>query len=96
LCEQLATIPAGTTVYEVYAIDTPENDNTTSPLLIGQVVLNDAPTASSFADGTLFFQHHRMDNDLAIIPEWIDTTNAIVSFQANYTGGFTYPDLPFN
>ena len=50
---------------------------------------------SAFGDKSLFMQHVRMEKDLALRPEWLAATQAIVRFQQSQ-GQYYYPDLPWN
>lgn len=51
--EQLKTIPSGTKLYNVYAVETPDS----AEVLIGQLVLTTQLTPSKFGDQYLFFKH---------------------------------------
>jgi len=90
-------LKAGTVLYDILAEDQPDENNLnyekSKPIKIGQIVLTTAPTSTNFGDTTLFFQHQRMDDDLAIHPEWVDHAAAINDAQAAAEGGFFFPDL---
>lgn len=64
--DQLKTIPAGTTLYTVYALADP----VASPNLIGEIVLESELTTSFFGDKHMFFKHEDIRDDLAYHPEW--------------------------
>lgn len=67
--EQLATIPAGSTLYNVFAMDAPtELDGT--ELQIAKIVTASQPTSSNWGDEHLYIRHERMDDDLALRPDW--------------------------
>lgn len=67
-----------TVLYEVYAQATPYSD-ALSP--IGSLILRSPCYTSAFGDKSLFMQHVRMEKDLALRPEWLAATQAIVRFQ---------------
>ena len=67
--DDLASIPAGSKVYDIYAWDAPEELGGTETL-IGAFVLASQATPSMWGDDHLFYRHQRMDEDLAIHPEW--------------------------
>jgi len=92
LCSQLSTLSAPQPIYHIWA----EPQPLATPVLIGYVQMMTSPTASLFGDQTLFFQHQRMEDDLAIFPQWTDSANNILNKQAEtpYFNGF--PDLPNN
>jgi hypothetical protein len=68
--EHVATIPAGTTVFEVYGVDPKKlaGDSTTTAgyrqqaQLIGHMVTNSEFVASFYGDSQLFFRHQRFRN----------------------------------
>jgi hypothetical protein len=57
--EDLISIPAGSTLYEVYACDV----DTSKETLIGSIVTKDKFICSKFGDAQLFFRHQRFDRD---------------------------------
>lgn len=57
--EQLKTIPAGTVIYDVYAIDEPGCDEQK----IGFIRINTKLNTSRWADESMFFRHGLIDND---------------------------------
>jgi len=57
--DQLKTIPKGTTVYDIYAIDTPGCPETK----IGHFETVTDFITSRWADESLFFQHNRRESD---------------------------------
>lgn len=65
----LATIPSGSLLYDIYATDKPvELGGVESK--IGQLVTASEMTTSNWGDTHMFIRHQRMDDDLAIKPEW--------------------------
>ena len=67
--EQLKTIPADSTLYEVYALDAPEELGGTE-MHIATVVTDSEVTTSRWGDEHLEFRHQRYEDDLAYMPEW--------------------------
>ena len=66
---QLPTVPADSTIYDVYALDKP------IPLggvetLIGSLKMDGEFTTSNWGDKNLFFQHQIITDDLKTRPEW--------------------------
>ena len=67
--EQLATIPIGTTLFEIYA----------TPIAvvrggieskIGYIITQSECVPSWFGDNHLYFRHQRFEDDIALKPEW--------------------------
>ena len=67
--DQLASIAPETILYEVYAMDKPTELGGTESK-IAQIVTKSEMTTSNFGDEHLYFRHERMDDDLALRPEW--------------------------
>ena len=67
--DDLASIPAGSKVYDIYAMSAPEELGGTESL-IGAFVTASEITTSLWGDDHLFFRHQRIDDDFAIKPEW--------------------------
>ena len=65
----LASIPSGTTLYTVYAMDAPKELGGTETK-IAEVVTASELTTSNWGDEKMYFRHERMEDDLAIHPEW--------------------------
>jgi len=65
--DQLETLASGTTLYNIYAKDTPG----AHPVHIGDVVTTSRFTSSDYGDNTLFLKHQRFEDDLALRPEWL-------------------------
>lgn len=87
-----ALIP-GSTVYEVWAQDSPYNDPN-DPQLIGTLVLNSKGFTSMFGDKTLFMRHVRMEDDLALKPQWVAGAQAIINNQQSVPQ-YHFQDLPW-
>jgi len=66
LTDMLATIPAGTKLYDMMALESP--DSVWEPL--GSIEITSQFTASGYGDKSLFFQHQRFDDDLKQNPSW--------------------------
>lgn len=65
---QLQEIPAGTTLYELLAVDAPNG----CPVKIGTIRTVTKFTSSKFSDEQLFFKHNWMEDDLKDHPDWDD------------------------
>ena len=66
---QLLTVPADSTIYDVYALDKP------LPLggvetLIGSLKMDGKFTTSKWGDNNMFFQHQNIAEDTKFHPEW--------------------------
>lgn len=68
---QLETVPAASTLYNVYATDKPPMMDGYERL-IGTLVLDGQMTRSKWGDEHLFFRHQMMDDDVGYHPEWED------------------------
>ena len=71
--DDLKSIPSGSVLYKVFAMDKP-TELFGSETLIGEIKTKSALDLSNFGDEHLYFRHERMDNDLALRPEWIPYT----------------------
>ena len=67
--EYLATIPSGSKLFSIYAMDVPEELGGTEAL-IGSFVTDSQLVTSYWGDEHMYFRHQRMDDDLAILPDW--------------------------
>merc|ERR1711936_104425 len=67
--EDLKSIPQGSTLYEVWALDQPVELGGTEKH-IADLVLVSEMTTSLWGDKHLYFRHQFMDEDVAIRPEW--------------------------
>ena len=65
----MENIPADSTIYDVYALDKPEQLGGTETL-IGSLKLDGSFTTSDWGDQRLFYRHQLMNEDLALKPEW--------------------------
>ena len=72
--EDLASIPAGSVLWNVYALDKPEELEGKEELL-GAIVLRSELVTSHWADTRLFFRHQDMGDDLKLRPEWFKHTH---------------------
>lgn len=64
--EQMASIPSGTVIYTVLAIETPN----AAPQEIGFLQTLTNFTTSNWGDRNMFLQHTRMEEDLVLRPSW--------------------------
>lgn len=71
--DELEKIPSGNTLYDVYATDKPTELGGTEKK-IAQIITKSQMTKSNWGDEHLYFRHQRMDDDLAIHPEWTQYT----------------------
>ena len=67
--KQLTTVPADSTIYDIYALDKPVPLGGTETL-IGSLKLDGSFTTSMWGDKNLFYKHQLMTEDLAVRPEW--------------------------
>jgi len=65
----LMSIPKGSTLYQVWALDVPEEMGGTETH-IADLVLTSDMTSSNWGDKHLFFRHQDMAEDVAMRPEW--------------------------
>jgi len=65
----LESIPSGSVLYDIFAMDKPEELGG-SEKKIGQLKTVSELTSSKWGDEHLYFRHERMDDDLALRPEW--------------------------
>merc|ERR1711970_383676 len=72
--DDLMSIPKGSTLYEVYAMDQPEELGGTEKH-IANLVLESEMTTSMWGDKHLYFRHQDMWDDIDLIPEWYDYTD---------------------
>lgn len=63
---QLNSIPAGSIVYDVYAIASPN----ACEVKIGSVKILSQFVSSKFGDENLFFRHNWIEEDLKVHPDW--------------------------
>merc|ERR1711934_1316961 len=71
--DDLMSITEGSTLWNVYAWDNPEELGGTEQL-IAKIVTTSETTTSYWGDEHMYFRHERMDDDLAIRPEWVPYT----------------------
>jgi len=67
----LTSIPKGSTLYQVWALDVPEELGGTETH-IADLVLTSDMTTSNWGDKHLFFRHQDMADDVVLRPEWED------------------------
>ena len=68
--DQLKTIKVGTQIYDVYAVNTPDD----AEVKIGTLRTTSEFVSSHWGDEKLWFQHGIMEDDLSVHPEWTDKT----------------------
>ena len=67
----LTSVPAGSTLYQVWALDVPQELGGTETH-IADLVLTSDMTTTTWGDKNLYFRHQDMAEDVAIRPEWED------------------------
>lgn len=82
--QYLMTISEGTNLFKVYAMDQPEELGGTEQY-IADFVLRSSPTTTNWGDEHMYFRHQRMDDDLAIRPEWEPYTPKYTGIFENMT-----------
>ena len=82
--EDLKSIPIDSVLYEILALDLPEELGG-KEVYIGDLVLRSAMITSKWGDEHLFFRHDDEAHDLVIKPEWNEFTPQF---------GFTFEDDP--
>jgi len=91
-----ATVKPGP-IYEIYAINDPVDDsNLTAAVQIATLSMTTTLTDSDFGDKHLFLQHPRLEDDLALKPQWVATVKEIMAKQQAMSSPYSYPDLPWN
>ena len=72
--DQLSTIPPNTAMFKIFGFDKPPELGGEGRL-IGYVVSRSETTSSKWGDTQLFFQHHRIEDDLKYRPylfDWLE------------------------
>jgi len=69
--DQLSIIPPNTVMFKIFAFDSPPELGG-EELHIGWVVSRSIQTTSGWGDIMLFFQHHRMEDDIKLRPWYFD------------------------
>jgi len=64
--DQLGNVASGTMIYEVWAVENPNNPERK----IGEIITKSEMVASRWGDESLFFRHNLMEDDLKENPEW--------------------------
>merc|ERR1711936_503544 len=67
----LTSVPAGSTLYQVWALDVPQELGGTETH-IADLVLTSDMTTTTWGDKNLYFRHQDMAEDVASRPEWED------------------------
>ena len=65
----MQTIPSGSKLFSIYAFDQPEELGGVEAL-IGSFVTDSLLLTSYWGDEHMYFRHQRMDDDIALRPEW--------------------------
>ena len=92
--DDLATIRQGTVLYEVYAMDKPAELGG-SEKHIASIKTKSALTTSNWGDEHFYIRHERMDDDLAIHPEWEPYVPKYGGIFANLSQEEMGSDCPF-
>jgi len=69
----LESVTAGTTLYNILAMNAPADQGGVEHS-IGKVVLNERMTVSKWGDKGYFIRHQNYVDDLALKPEWTNST----------------------
>lgn len=69
--DQLAVIPYGTVVHKIFAYDMPPEMGG-EERMIGALVSRSKLIDSLFGDNELYFQHHKMEDDIKARPHYFD------------------------
>ena len=69
--EDLMSVPQGTTLYQIWALDKPVELGGVETH-IGDLVLTSVMSSSVWGDQHLFFRHQDMHEDVDMFPEWAD------------------------
>lgn len=69
--EQLKSVPANTTLYDVYALNAPTQLGGKEQK-IGSLQLDGKLVSSKWGDENLFFRHQKLDDDVKLRPTWND------------------------
>jgi len=69
--DQLGSIPYGTVLFKVMAYDMPPELGGEEQL-IGALVMRSNLITSFFGDTELYFQHHRMEDDIKVRPHYFE------------------------
>jgi len=83
----LASIVAGTPLFEVSALASPG----AARQAIGTITLTSQLSTSNFGDEHLFFRHQHMEDDFAIEPKWLSSLQGDLKAQCGMTGASTKP-----
>jgi len=71
MLDELASIPAGTEVFEVYTYASPLDKKNGHKTRLGMLSTTSSCHKSLFGDLNLFFRHQRVEEDFALRPDWI-------------------------
>jgi len=72
LLHELSSIKAGTDIFNVYTYASPKAEKAGEKVLLGKLSTTSPCYQSLFGDEHLFFRHQRMEEDFALMPDWID------------------------
>jgi len=72
LLSELASIPEGTELFEVWTFADPKDKAAGRRTKLGTLTTTSTCHQSLFGDEHLFFRHQRMEEDFAAQPDWID------------------------
>jgi hypothetical protein len=90
-----ASISPGT-IFTVWAIDSPLNDNAVqSAVQIAEIISTTTFAESSFGDTMLFYQHTGLEVDFKYKPSWAKLALQVQNWQRNQTTQYAYQDLPW-
>jgi len=87
LLRELATIKAGTKLFDVYTVADPAHEKAGKRTFLGSLSTTSQCHQSLFGDQKLFFRHQRMEEDFALRPEWIGQMKALADDACVATAG---------
>jgi len=71
LLGELASIPVGSKIWNVYTYASPKDRIAGNKKFLGEMTTIEQCHPSLFGDEHMFFRHQRMEEDFALVPEWI-------------------------
>merc|ERR1712166_166916 len=87
LLAELSGIPDGTEIFSVHAFASPADKKEGKQITLGTLTSTGTCHQSVFGDLDLFFRHQRMEEDFAMVPEWISEMEALGDSSCEATAG---------
>ena len=78
--ELLQEVEVGSYLYNVYALENPSADRQ----LIAKIRLESKLVTSLWGDEHFYFRHTRMDDDLRVHPEWLESVESAIPYLQPY------------